>query len=150
MEPPTRAVGSVLIASAHQPPYIVNVQRIFSIAFVLVYLGLAVGINVLLHTCGGETDANFAPVTQEDPCGCSDVMDAADRCCTVEVRSFQLQDDQPAPAVVTTPTLDASHILFSPFDVVPDAQRAPGAVCSAESPPPRGIPASILFCSFLI
>lgn len=125
-------------------------QRIFSIAFLVVYLGLTIGVNVLHHTCGGTVDANFAPVSQEDPCGCADVMDPADRCCTVEITTFQLHDEQVAPAVMAQPTLDASHVVYPLLDEQPVPSLALVSHLQVDPPPPRAVPSTILFCSFLI
>jgi hypothetical protein len=114
-----------------------------------IYLGLAIGVNVLHHSCGGTTDANFAPVTQEDPCGCADLMDPADRCCTVDLATFQLDDGQLASAVAPKVTLEASHVVYPFVDKAPAIEPALVSLTQADSPPPRAVPATILFCSFL-
>ncbi len=125
-------------------------QRIPSILILLVYVSLAVGVNVLHHTCGGTTDANFAPVTQEDPCGCADVMDQADLCCTVEITSFQLHDEQVAPAFVNQPMLDAAHIVYPLADEAPVVAAVSESRIPVDTSPPRPVSATILNCSFLI
>jgi hypothetical protein len=126
------------------------VQRSLSIAILAVYLGLTIGVNVLHHTCGGTTDANFAPVSQEDPCGCADVMDPGDRCCTVEMTSFQLHDEQVAPALVSQPTLDASHIVYPLVDETALVASFVGSRITVDTSPPRAVSATVLNCSFLI
>lgn len=125
-------------------------QRALSIAFLLIYLGLTVGVNVLHHTCGGTTDANFAPVSQEDPCGCADVMDPSDRCCTVSITTFQLHDEQVATAIVSAPSLDATHVIYPLSDVTLALVPTVMPSASPESPPPRAVPANIFNCSFLV
>jgi hypothetical protein len=126
------------------------VQRILSILILLVYVSLAVGVNVLHHTCGGTTDANFAPVSQEDPCGCADVMDPADRCCTVEIKSFQVHDEQVALALVSQPTLDAAHIVYPLVDDAASVAAVSESRIPVDTSPPRAVSATILNCSFLI
>lgn len=76
-------------------------QKIISIALLVVYITLSVGLNIIVHTCGEETDAILATSTIEDPCGCGDES-PADRCCTTEVTTVQLDDAQKVPSASVT------------------------------------------------
>lgn len=68
-------------------------QKIFTISLMFVYLTLSVGLNIIVHTCGGDSETILAASTVEDPCGCGDMM-PEDRCCTTEVTTVKLNDDQ--------------------------------------------------------
>lgn len=70
-------------------------KRTFTIVLLLVYVTLSVGLNIMVHTCGGESDTILATTKVEDPCGCND-MSAADKCCTTEVTTVKLDSDQKA------------------------------------------------------
>lgn len=67
----------------------------------IVYLILSVGMNILVHTCSGESTATVATTKAVDPCICSDKtpgaqleMNAEDMCCTTELKSVHLDDAQ--------------------------------------------------------
>ncbi len=131
-------------------PYLTNVMRIFSIALLAVYVALAAGVTVQHHTCGSTTTADLSPLPLEDPCGCDPWELPATRCCTVEVKTFQLQDEQSVTAIVTAPTVNVLPVLHttavSPIiDAIPLTQQF-----FCDTSPGRSVPATILNCTFLI
>jgi hypothetical protein len=68
-------------------------KNIPTILFLILYTTFSVGLNIVVHTCGGESEATLATITYEDPCGCSDES-AADKCCTTVITTIQLDDTQ--------------------------------------------------------
>ncbi len=68
-------------------------KKILTISFLLLYVTLSAGVNILIHTCGGESTALIATGTTEDPCGCND-ENSADKCCTTVLKTIQLDDTQ--------------------------------------------------------
>ncbi len=125
-------------------------KRLLPILLLLIYVTLTAGVTVMEHTCGGVTDTSFAPGSQEDPCGCNELMAGADRCCTIEAHSFQLDDEQKVPSLTIVPQQDLSATLnyvTVPFRVI----DGPLAFRSISDPSPPGpVPATILNCTFLI
>lgn len=68
-------------------------KKIFVIVLVMFYAIFTAGVNIMVHTCGGESEAMIATTSFEDPCGCSDEM-SGDRCCTTEVTTVKLNEAQ--------------------------------------------------------
>lgn len=84
----------------------------FTILFLLLYLVLNVGLNIMIHTCGGESEALLATTSTEDPCVCSDDMPMAEMCCTTELKTVKLDDSQKNAAEPTVEKLAALDMLF--------------------------------------
>lgn len=112
-------------------------QKILTIALLFVYLTLSVGLNILVHTCGGESETLLATTRVEDPCGCNDDM-SSDKCCTTEITTIQLSNEQKASVTtidqrlavcgdVPVCTVIVDHSLDSEFSSV---------FLSSFSPPP--------------
>lgn len=112
-------------------------MKSFSLIFLLVYSLLSVGMTVMIHTCGGESEALLATTSAEDPCGCSDES-PADRCCTTELTTLQLNDAQILPAATTLFSLTVCEIL--PVNVVTEGWTSDAQVMipffTADSSPP--------------
>ncbi len=68
-------------------------KKFLTISFLALYLTLSTGVNILIHTCGGESTALVATGTVEDPCGCDDAEES-EKCCTTELKSVRLDDVQ--------------------------------------------------------
>jgi hypothetical protein len=124
------------------------VKRLASITFILVFLLLSGGVQILVHTCGGETTVELMPVSAGDPCGCENGPPDA-RCCTVELKSFHLDDMQR--------TIAAPLLKVEPIAIVelPHLQNFTAAeVFERQFPvnhsPPRTVSATILNCTFLV
>jgi len=121
----------------------------FSIGVLGVYLLLAIGPQILIHTCGGETDIDIMPVAATDPCGCNDGP-SQDACCTIQLVTFHLDEAQKVtvPAVerpVTAPVVLSDAHMYS--DV---ADPHAGVPSSLTPSPPIPISPTILYCTFLI
>ncbi|MFA6470259.1 MAG: hypothetical protein WCW35_15285 [Bacteroidota bacterium] len=80
------------------------------ILFLPLYVILSVGPNILVHTCGGESEAMVATTTTEDPCGCTDEM-SADRCCTTEITTIKIDDAQQASIAAGAQPLTVLEIV---------------------------------------
>lgn len=70
-----------------------SMKTLLIISFLSVYVALSAGVNILVHTCGGESTALLATGTTEDPCGCDDGPDA-DKCCSTVLKTVQLDAAQ--------------------------------------------------------
>ncbi len=87
------------------------VKKVLTILFLSVYAVLSLGLNILVHTCGGESEALLVTTEASDPCACGDEAPMEDMCCTTELKTVQLDDSQ---KVVLTTIEDK---LFSVVDV---------------------------------
>ncbi|MCK9409285.1 MAG: hypothetical protein WCX28_03270 [Bacteriovoracaceae bacterium] len=86
-------------------------QKIITILLVFVYLTLSAGLNIIVHTCGGESEMMLATTNVEDPCGCGDEM-AADQCCTTEVTTVKLADDQKTNIITIDQQLSVCAVVL--------------------------------------
>jgi hypothetical protein len=112
-------------------------KKTFTIALLLVYVTLSVGLNIMVHTCGGESDTLLATTNVEDPCGCND-MAAADKCCTTEVTTVKLDADQKAN--ITSVEQQLSLCMTAPVCaaavVRPAEPELASRILTFDSPPP--------------
>lgn len=122
--------------------------RPLSLAILAVYLLFAVGVNVLIHTCGGDRTSEFMPISAEDPCGCTD-MGSGDACCTLSLRSFQIDDEQNGASRTVAAPLASVGTLLPIDDQFPSVDPAlrPNVT---DSPPPPRISPILLGCALLI
>ena len=74
-------------------------KKLFAISLLALYVSLTIGMNVVIHTCGGKADIMVTTTTVENPCDCADEM-PTDMCCTTTVTTLKLDDAQ--KATVTT------------------------------------------------
>ncbi len=121
-------------------------RKVASIAFI--FLLLSGGVQILVHTCGGETTVEMMPGSTEDPCGCGDEGPGA-RCCTLELTCFQLDDMQKA---IATPLPILEMIGAAEFPPALDLPAKPslGTAVVAGPSPPQSVSPTILNCTFLI
>lgn len=124
-------------------------KRFLSILLLALYVVLSAGVTIQYHTCGGTTAVDLSPVPLEDPCGCDDTELPSERCCTVEIKAFQIHDDQSTPAVVSFPTLDAMTLQYFSADA-PLYTSSFTSHFFVDTSPPRAVSATILNCTFLI
>ncbi len=68
-------------------------KKTFVILMVVVYVILSMGMTIIVHTCGGESKAIIAVDNVKDPCSCGDEM-STDMCCTTEIKTVKIDDDQ--------------------------------------------------------
>lgn len=124
-------------------------KRAALLTFIIFFLLLSGGIQILVHTCGGETTATLMPSSAEDPCGCSDSSPDGG-CCTVELKTFHLDDiKQPA----TSGVIHAAPFTFASAIPAPDvaaAGRFEPLVAAITPSPPSAVSRTILYCSFLV
>ncbi len=111
-------------------------KKIFAISFIALYLILTVGVNILVHTCSGESDAMFAAVKIEDPCVCGENMPVDNMCCRTELKTIKVNDVQTSASVTIEQNLvligiipaieiSASAIRHSSFVIVSDTSPPP-------------------------
>ncbi|MFA6456894.1 MAG: hypothetical protein WCW40_08740 [Bacteroidota bacterium] len=107
------------------------------ILFLPLYVILSVGLNIQVHTCGGESEAMLATTAAEDPCGCADEL-SADRCCTTEISTVKIDDAQQASiaAVVTPLTVLEILAVDLPMQITVDGTDFSQHFLSSFSPPP--------------
>ena len=113
-------------------------QKIFIISLMFVYLTLSVGLNIVVHTCGGDSETMLAASTVEDPCGCGDMM-PDDRCCTTEVTTVKLIDDQKTVVSTIEQQLSVDTITYPALTTqrpIPGAELTTIFI-SSFSPPPH-------------
>lgn len=91
--------------------YTKSMKKLTVIFLILFYAVFSAGFNVLLHTCGGETEALLATASYEDPCGCTDAMPDY-RCCTTELTTVKLIDAQQVVVTKTIESILSVDILF--------------------------------------
>ena len=71
-------------------------KKTLTILFLIVYTLLGAGVSVVIHTCGGVSDAALASAQYEDPCGCDDGT-SAEMCCTTVMTTVKVEDAQQTP-----------------------------------------------------
>ena len=90
-------------------------KKTFAIFMLLVYTILTLGMTVIVHTCGGESETIIAPTFFEDPCGCADEM-PTEKCCTTEVAAAKLDDAQKATVTTLAQKLVVLDLLSNETD----------------------------------
>ncbi len=88
-----------------------------TILFLVVYSSFSVGVNILLHTCGGESEAIIVMTEAADPCLCTDVMaldgtvslSQNNLCCKIDLKTVKLDQSQK----VAASSVDEKRIVFS-------------------------------------
>lgn len=70
-------------------------KNILTIMLLMLYATFSIGLNIAVHTCGGESEALLATTKIEDPCGCADET-PANKCCSTVITTVQLDDTQKA------------------------------------------------------
>ncbi|MFA5834535.1 MAG: hypothetical protein WDA22_13740 [Bacteroidota bacterium] len=113
-------------------------KNIFIIFLLALYLTITVGLNIIVHTCGGESDTMLATTTTEDPCGCGDEM-PTDKCCTTELTTVQLEDAQQVSITTIIQPLIASDVVMPGMSFVQllHDSNITSAFLTFFSPPPN-------------
>jgi hypothetical protein len=145
---PVCPFSDLRIASHLLHTYFYHMKKVASIAFVGIYFLLSVGVNVLVHTCGGYRTVDVMPASATDPCGCSEEM-SDDMCCTLELKAFLLDEDQKALDKVSVSPLDFATVVYPVAMEVPDGEISTTHV-PVDTSPPHHVSTTILNCSFLI
>jgi hypothetical protein len=126
------------------------VTRIIAILLLTLYSALAAGVTIQHHTCGSTTEADLSPLPLEDPCGCDPWESSADRCCTVEIMTFQLADEQALSSPPAFPSVSSMPVLYASADVSMLTNEQSASHSFTDTSPARSVPTTILCCTFLI
>jgi hypothetical protein len=104
----------------------------------IIYAVFSTGVNVIIHTCGDESEALLATTSFEDPCGCTDDM-AADRCCTTSLTTVKVNDAQLSGAVNSCDALWPNGMIpqQSLFQTIAPSVGADIRAFTPFSPPPQ-------------
>ena len=125
-------------------------KKLFTILLVVFYGIFTAGVNVMIHTCGGESEALIATSSFEDPCGCSDEM-PGDRCCTTEITTVQLDEEQQSVLSFSLDPLQVTALCAQcEYGVDPLPAIAAGDVHFVTDSPPPELDLNILHSVFLI
>jgi hypothetical protein len=125
-------------------------QKIFIITLMFIYLTLSVGLNIIVHTCGGKSETILAASTVEDPCGCGDMM-PDDRCCTTEVTTVKLNDDQKTVVTSLEKQLSVNTITYPALTTQrPAAGTEQTTIFISSFSPPPNTDLTIINSVFLI
>jgi hypothetical protein len=122
-------------------------KKAISITFTAIYAFLTVGVNVMVHTCGGSSETILQPFSASDPCmsGMEPMqenevgMSMSDMCCTTEITTVKIDDTQLASAIATLQPLVMVDLLSPESN---STQAITAASCTFQhavdtSPPPR-------------
>ncbi len=113
-------------------------KQLIAISLVFFYSASTLGVTLLLHTCGGESETIIAATSAEDPCGCAEMM-PDDRCCTTELTTVKIDDEHvfTAPVIVEQPPMAALAAAALSSHSGPEEDRAAGVSLIPISPPPN-------------
>jgi hypothetical protein len=110
-------------------------KNLLIIPLMLVYLTMSVGLTILIHTCGGESEAMVATTSTEDPCGCGDMM-PEDRCCTTELSTVKLSDEQKSASAPSEQQWMFLGMLAAVHSPLPAHTETSVPFSTATDPPP--------------
>lgn len=122
-------------------------KKAVSIIFVAIYALLTVGVNVMVHSCGGNSETILQPISASDPClsGMEPAqeneigMSMSDMCCTTEITTVKIDDIQLASAIAELHPLVVVDLISPESN---STQSSTSALFSFNhtvdtSPPPR-------------
>jgi len=133
-----RVVLIQTIASVLEILYLSSVKKILTISLAALYLTLTIGLNIVVHTCGGVSETTVATAAFEDPCGCGDEA-PEDKCCTTELTTVHLDDEQQARTATFVQPLTVSDVAMPAAWAAPmyDGSTFSALLPSEFSPPPN-------------
>lgn len=113
-------------------------KKLIIISLLTVYVALSAGVNIFVHTCGGESTALLATSKVEDPCGCDDDAEA-EKCCTSELTTVQLDAAQKVSSgMVCQPLTVTGSIPNNAWIILTsDEQTLFNRQFTSFSPPPK-------------
>lgn len=113
-------------------------KNLLVISFVIIYTVFSAGVNVIIHTCGDESEALLATTSFEDPCGCADEA-AADRCCSTSLATVIVDDAQLSGAMNSVEALWPNGVIIqqSLFSTVVPCDGTELRSYIPVSPPPQ-------------
>ena len=113
-------------------------KKLLIISLLTVYVALSAGVNIFVHTCGGESTALLATSKVEDPCGCDDGSEA-DKCCTSEITTVQIDAAQKISAGMVCQPLSVIGIVPHIAGIIQTADERSlfNRQFTSFSPPPK-------------
>jgi hypothetical protein len=120
-----------------------------SISFILLYLMLSTGVQIMIHTCGDSKSISMIPLSTKSPCGCDDT-NSENSCCKTEFKLFKLKDTQNRPALVQTENYLTEQTCISVVDQPLSVQHVSTIHIELKYSPPSTTSTNILNCTFLI
>ncbi|HVN48748.1 MAG TPA: hypothetical protein VMU30_08005 [Bacteroidota bacterium] len=123
-------------------------KKVVAISLLFIYVWLFAGVTIWIHECGDSTTTSLLPFSK-DPCGCDDSSNN-DMCCKIEVRQFQVTDNQLAAATAIIEKI--STVLICDVPVQPSIVMyvEPSAPVAIDTSPPASPSIHIIDCTFLI
>lgn len=118
-------------------------KQFFAIFIFVVYSVFTVGLNVLIHTCGGESESMIVTTEAVDPYMCGDSMPAgsgmnivpADDCCSTEFKMVKIDESQNIPVSSFAGTVTETALLQTNDTASPHTLALPLIVTPNTSPP---------------
>jgi hypothetical protein len=111
-------------------------KRILTIFFLATYVILSVGLTIVVHTCGGESDASLATATAGDPCCCGTPTPMDGMCCFTTLTTIRLNEAQQTAIVNVDQSLAVVGFVPSSTNLFSDLQ--PSSILHRnQHPPPR-------------
>lgn len=113
-------------------------KKLLIISLLTVYVALSAGVNIFVHTCGGESTALLATSKVEDPCGCDDEAEV-EKCCTSVLTTVQLDAAQKVSAGMVCQPLTVTGIVPNITGIIQsaDEQSLFNRQFTSFSPPPK-------------
>jgi len=89
-------------------------KKTFSIVMLLVYTVITAGMTIIVHTCGGVSETLIVTASVQDPCADGNEMPMEDMCCTTEIKTVKIDDEQKVIAAPITEKLVVLENLLPP------------------------------------
>jgi hypothetical protein len=116
-------------------------KKVLTISFLMLYLTLSVGLNIIVHSCGDSSETFLATTSVDDPCACSGMM-PTDKCCTTVLTTVQVDDVQKASIASIDDQLTVLEIVPVNTSIVPlpiDSGFRLYTLTSFSPPPPNDL-----------
>lgn len=122
------------------------------ITFIAIYSALAVGVNVMVHTCNGEEETYIAPSTAKDPCACGaeSEMALSSMCCKTEIKSVKINDIQLGAVTVSVQPLAVVDQIPVSSDVFLQSKYSASVHYFIDTSPPPKLERYLFNSVFLI
>jgi hypothetical protein len=111
-------------------------KRILTIFFLATYVILSVGLTIVVHTCGGESDASLATANTEDPCCGNTAIPMDAMCCSTTLTTIRLDEAQQTAIADVDQSLAVVGIVPSATVLFSDLQPS-SILLQNQFPPPR-------------
>ena len=114
-----------------------KMKKILTISFLLLYVTLSVGLNILVHTCGSESEALLVTSNANDPCVCANEVPMEDMCCKTELKTVKLDDSQKATFSSIQETLQCLQEILVSNNTLFEFEYSSFSIQIDTSPPPN-------------